>query len=207
MALFYTKDCSTGLTFISVGLLCTLALSTNLFLSQEAFATEGQPLEIIAQQTSGNTKPSPKATDSTSSNEIQKKIDEFNKQLKEFKENKIANLRGINQGFSITFIVVGIMATLIGTATGAVESQNPNVKKWTNLAIIGFGSVAVAAQSLNSAFPVTKRAGTYAEIESEITILEFKIKDVTNDSQMNEIKNEFYKLIKKSGELESGSST
>jgi hypothetical protein len=156
-------------------------------ISQEAFSTEGQPLEIIAQQTSGNTKPSPKATDSTSSNEIQKKIDEFNKQLKEFKENKIANLRGINQGFSITFIVVGIMATLIGTATGAVESQNQHVKHWTNLAII--------------------RAGTYAEIESDITILEFKIKDVTNDSQMNEIKNEFYKLIRKSGELESGSST
>jgi hypothetical protein len=89
MALFYTKDRSTRLTFVSAGLLCTLALSTNLFLSQKAFAAEGQSLEIIAQQTSGNTKSPPKATNSTSSNEIQKKIDEFNQELKEFKEKKL----------------------------------------------------------------------------------------------------------------------
>jgi hypothetical protein len=197
---------SIGLTFFSTGLLCTLALPTPLSLSQEVFTTEGQTFEeIIAQQTSGTLSPLPEPIDSPASKEIQEKSNEFKKELKDFKDKEITRLRGTNQRFSITFIVAGIVLTLITTALGAVESQNTHVLKWTKYAIVTIGACSAAFQALNSAFPVTRRAGVYATIGSEITILEFKINDVTNDVQLKEIKNEFYNLIRRAGEAESTS--
>jgi hypothetical protein len=195
-----------GLTFLSAGLLCTLTLSSLSPLSQEAFATEGQTFqEIIAQQTLGTPTPSLPPPVSLTSEEIQKKIDAFKKDLENFKKTEITRLRGTNQGFSITFIVAGITLTLLTTALGAVESQNEHAKKWTKFAIGWLGAAAVAFQALNSAFPVSRRAGEYAAIESEITILEFKINDVANENQLNSIKNEFYELIRQAGKAESGS--
>lgn len=198
------KPHSLRLAFVSAGFLFTIALPTPLSLSQEFLVTQVKTSkEIIVQDVQDNSETLSNTTDSLSSQGIQKKIAEFGENLRKYKEGEITRLNRTNRGFSIAFIVFGITLTSISTALGAVESQNVNVQQWTKFAIGLTGALAVAFQSLNSAFPVTRRAGEYAAIRAEITILEFKINDVRNESQLEILKNEFYDLIRRAGEAES----
>jgi hypothetical protein len=101
--------------------------------------------------------------------------------------DEVDSLRFKNQSFSISFIVAGITLTLITTSLEAVESQNADVKKWRKLAIVGLGAAAVAAQSLNAAFPVTKKAAEYVDIEWNLKLLENKLNTVTTENEFKEL--------------------
>lgn len=196
----HLKDRHKKTASFSTLLLLTVGLLIPITISQKALASYGQTYdEIIALQ-----EPDPKKQEAPKQvvSVDQDKLKKFTDQVKDYNNGKIAKLRGTNQGFSIAFIVAGITLTLVSTALGAVESQNPEVKKWTKFAIVGLGAGAVAAQALNSAFPVTKRAAVYAGTESELTILEFKAEDITTQDELNKSKEEFYNLIRGAGNAE-----
>jgi hypothetical protein len=116
---------------------------------------------------------------------------------------EITELRRTNQGFSIGFIVAGITLTLIATALGAVESQNADVKKWTKFAIVGLGACAVAAQSLNAAFPVTKKAAEFADIYWNLKSLQNDVENVTTEGELKQFSTQYSDLLKRAGRAES----
>lgn len=183
-------------------LIIILVQPAPLALGQEALApqeTTSKP--IITQKTQDGAE----ITNSSTRKNLKTKVDEFKHDLKVFKEDEINRLFRINRGFSVFFIVSGILLTFLSTVFGAVESQNKDVKKWTRIAIAAIGGMAVFFQALNSAFPVTRKAGAYAAIQAEINILEFKSSDVADDNQLQLLKEEFYKLIRQAGEAESSS--
>jgi len=180
--------------FLAIGPISTIELSHSAYAAYDQKHDE----MIVSQEQDPKNPDTPNQADSVAT-----KASKFAKQVQEYNNGKIAKLRGTNQGFSIAFIVTGITLTLVSTALGAVESQNPEVKKWTKFAIVGLGAGAVAAQALNSAFPVTKRAAIYAGTESELTILGFKAEDITTQDQLNKSKDEFYNLIRSAGNAES----
>lgn len=178
----------------------TVALPISIALSQKAFAATGSPnTENFAQPVPPQEKKEdPKAEDPANPESIAT----FTKNLDQYSKDKIAKLRSTNQAFSASFIVAGITLTLLSTVLGTVESQDKDVKKWTKYAIAGLGASAIAAQSLNSAFPVTKRAGAYAVIDSKITILKFKTQDIKTKDELKQAKDEFYGLILQAGNAE-----
>jgi hypothetical protein len=90
------------------------------------------------------------------------------------------------------------------TSLGAVESQNADVKKWTKFAIVGLGAAAVAAQSLNAAFPVTKRAAEYADIEWNLKSLENKLNNTATENELKQLITQYSELLERSGKAESG---
>lgn len=197
-----TNTRSLRLALIPFVLLTMLTLPTPLALGQEALV----PQETISKPViTQKTQDSAEITNSSTRKDLKTKVAEFKHDLKFFKEDEINRLFRINRGFSVFFIVSGILLTFLSTVFGAVESQNTDVKKWTRIAIVAIGGMAVFFQTLNSAFPVTRKAGAYAAIQAEINILEFKSSDVADDNQLQLIKEEFYKLIRQAGEAESSS--
>lgn len=189
-------------TLLSAAAICLFSTPISPALSQETPITQGSTTEQgQVQENQG----SPKPVRVVTGEELDKKTEDFLMELTKYKQDEVTRLRLTNQVFSVVFIVSGITLTFASTALGAVESQNTQVKKWTKVAIPIIGGLAVFFQALNSAFPVTKRAGEYALIKAKITVLEFKLMDVRNDSQLKDIKNEFYDLVEQSGQAESES--
>ncbi len=187
---------------ISLSAVMAVAVALLIYIapSQKSFAATGSPSnENISQPVPPQEKKEdPKAEDLAS----QESVATFAKNLDQYSTDKIAKLRSTNQAFSTSFIVAGITLTLLSTVLGTVESQDKNVKTWTKYAIAGLGAGAIAAQSLNSAFPVTKRAGAYAVIDSKITILKFKTQDIKTKGELKQAKDEFYGLILQAGNAE-----
>ena len=141
--------------------------------------------ELASQQAPPPAQPAPSTPASGSTAIDQAKLSALQERLKgSIDETK--ELRQTNQGFSIGFIVAGITLTLIATALGAVESQNADVKKWTKFAIVGLGACAVAAQSLNAAFPVTKKAAEFADIYWNLKSLQNEVDSVTTESELKQ---------------------
>jgi len=168
---------------------------------QRAIAAWGQPYnEIVAEQPQPPPQPGPitpgnKPVDPSKLEALRNMIIKST--------DDIDSLRFKNQSFSISFIVAGITLTLITTSLGAVESQNAEVKKWTKFAIVGLGAAAVAAQSLNAAFPVTKRAAEYVDIEWNLKSLENKLNMVTTENEFKELSAMYSELLERSGKAES----
>jgi hypothetical protein len=170
---------------------------------QTAIAAWGQPYnEIVAEQPPPQPAP-PTPTPSGDKPVDPIKLEALRKSVIKSAED-IDSLRFKNQAFSISFIVAGITLTLITTSLGAVESQNADVKKWTKFAIVGLGAAAVAAQSLNAAFPVTKRAAEYADIEWNLKSLENKLNNIATENELKPLITQYSDLLERSGKAESG---
>ena len=158
--------------------------------------------EIMAQQPQLMATPSPKPPSSQSEDINEKKILDLQASIQS-SLSKIESLYHTNQAFSITFIVTGITLTLIATSLGAVESQNAEVQRWTKFAIVGLGAAAVAAQSLNAAFPVTKKAAEFSDIYWNLKALQNDVDNVRTVDDYIPISNQYSELLKRVGKTES----
>jgi hypothetical protein len=168
-----------------------------------AVASWGQPsYALTSQQAPPPAQPAPSTPASESAAIDPAKLSALQERLKS-SVDEIKELRQTNQGFSIGFIVAGITLTLIATALGAVESQNADVKKWTKFAIVGLGACAVAAQSLNAAFPVTKKAAEFADIYWNLKSLQNEVDGVTTESELKQFSTQYSDLLKRAGKAES----
>ncbi len=192
-----TEAYAARLAVLSAAVLCIFSIPVPSAFGQDILTAQSLDSEEV-QEAQKNSEP----ISAASTENIQEKTANFAEQIEKYKKEEITRLRLTNQIFSIIFVVSGIMLTFASTALGAVESQNTQVQKRAKFTISILGGLAVFFQALNSAFPVTKRAGAYASIKSEITILEFKLSDVTDESQLQDIKDRFYKLIQQAGAAE-----
>lgn len=188
-----------GLVFVSTGLLCTTALPVSSSLGQEILVAQGGTTEeVIDQDPQDNLEPSPEATDA-SSQEIQEEKDRLMTAI-ESEEDDVNRLRRINQQWDIGFIVSGILLTLITTGLGAYESQENDVEKRMAFIILAIGALATSVQGLPNVFPVRARLNTFLELQSELTILKFRLNGVKDDKQLEaleEIEEELFEIVRK----------
>jgi hypothetical protein len=167
-----------------------------------AAASWGHPSYELAQQAPPPAQPAPSTPASQPAAINQARLSALQNRIKD-SVDEVTELRRTNQSFSIAFIVAGITLTLMATSLGAVESQNADVKKWTKFAIVGLGACAVAAQSLNAAFPVTRKAAEFADIYWNLKSLQNEVDSVTTDSELKQISTQYSELLKRAGKAES----
>jgi hypothetical protein len=94
--------------------------------------------------------------------------------------------------------------TLLTTVLGVVESDK--FKGWIKLGIGLSGGVAVASQSANSEFRVRRKAGEYTLVEAETIILAQQIPNASNETELEELRNIYYGLLRRTAEAEAASS-
>jgi hypothetical protein len=195
-----TVKCSSShrrLALIAVfSIACVLA-------GDRAVASWRQPYnEIVAQQAQSPASPCPSTPANASAPVDKQKLSILQGNVKTTLD-EVKSLYHTNRTFSISFIVTGITLTLIATSLGAVESQNTVVKRWTKFAIVGLGAAAVAAQSLNAAFPVARKAAEFSDIYWNLKALQNDVSDVTTQGDYTQKRCQYSELLRRAGKAES----
>jgi hypothetical protein len=132
-----------------------------------------------------------------------KKKENLGAEVRNFRSQRISKLRTINHWWNISLTVAGITFTLLTTVLGVVESDA--LKGWIKFGIGLSGAVAVAAQSANSEFRVRGKAGEYTLVEAEAIILEHQIPNAKNETELEELQNAYYSLLRRTAEAEASS--
>jgi hypothetical protein len=131
---------------------------------------------------------------------LNKRKENFKAEIRNFRNQKVSRLRIINHWWNISLTVAGITFTLLTTVLGVVE--NNALKGWIKFGIGLSGAVAVAAQSANSEFRVRGKAGEYTLVEAETIILEHQIPNAKNATELEELQNAYYSLLRRAAEAE-----
>jgi hypothetical protein len=184
------------------------------FFSHNAYALSGKPCVYpwscepeIAQQASSPGSPQasegPKAKppEATAEELFAKEQDRLSGNIGE-QRKYVTNLRQTNQAWNIAFVAIGVSATLLATALGAVGSASEKAKARTTITIAVIGAVAAAAQTIASKIPVAKRAGEYAKVQASLVSLEYKVKAAKTPDDLKAVQTELEKQITKMGEAE-----
>ncbi|HEY9697662.1 MAG TPA: hypothetical protein V6D10_10390 [Trichocoleus sp.] len=127
---------------------------------------------------------------------------DFQKAVHDFQEKRIRRLRRVNQGWNIGLTAAGITCTLLTTVLGVVDVNNDIVQGWIKVGTGTLGAVAVAAQSVANQFRLKGKAGDYTLIEAEATVLAYKVQDIKTETELQELQNDFYKLIREAAQAE-----
>jgi hypothetical protein len=190
------------------------------FFSHNAYALSGKPCVYpwscepeIAQQASSPGSPQasedpkakpPEATaeaKATAENLFTKEQDRLSGNIGE-QRKYVTNLRQTNQAWNIAFVAIGVSATLLATALGAVGSASEKAKARTTITIAVIGAVAAATQTIASKIPVAKRAGEYAKVQASLVSLEYRVKAAKTPDDLKAVQTELEKQITKMGEAE-----
>jgi hypothetical protein len=150
--------------------------------------------------TSSNLQPQAEETSPFSQEDLNKKKENFGAEVRSFRNQRISKLRTLNHWWNISLTVAGITFTLLTTVLGVVESDQ--FKGLIKLAIGVSGAAAVAAQSANSEFRVRKKAGEYNLVEAEAIILEHQIPHAKNETELEQLRNAYYSLLRRTAEAE-----
>ena len=134
---------------------------------------------------------------------LNKQKESFEAEVKFFRLSKISKLRVVNHWWNLSLTVAGISFTLLATVLGVVESNE--LKGWIKLGIGISGAVAVASQSANNEFRVRRKAGEYTLVEAEAIILEHQIPCAKDKSELEELRNAYYSLLRRTAEAEAKS--
>jgi hypothetical protein len=124
----------------------------------------------------------------------------FLQEVQDFRRKRVSRLRNINHWWNITLTVAGITLTAITTILGVIN--NEEYRDWVKFGIAFSGSVAVLSQSANKEFRVKGKAGRYAQVEADLLIIEHKVRNIDNDSELKQLYEEFYAAIDLVGEIE-----
>lgn len=138
-----------------------------------------------------------------SQEDMNKKKENLKAEVNNFRSQRISKVRAINHWWNVSLTVAGITLTLLTTVLGVVESET--FKGWIKFAIGLSGAAAVASQSANSEFRVRKKAGEYTLVEAEALILEHQVPHARNEVELDELRNAYYALLRRTAEAESSS--
>lgn len=132
--------------------------------------------------------------------EQQQRTQNLQTEVQKFLDGKIARLRKINHGWSISLTAAGITCTLLTTVLGVVDNHQFQglIKIGTGL----FGAAAVAAQSTANQFRLKGKAGKYRVIEAKGIVVAHKLRNVTDEVTLQELENQFYELIQEAAKTE-----
>lgn len=114
---------------------------------------------------------------------------------------KVERLRRVNQGWNIGLTVSGITCTLLTTTLGVIEV--PRLEWLVKVGVALTGAGAVAAQTASREFRVRGKAGEYAEIEAELSILKYKIPRVIDEPNLNNLEEQLHDLRRDIAGIES----
>jgi hypothetical protein len=192
-----------GSTFIAVS-----------FFSHNAYALSGKPCVYpwscepeIAQQASSpgspqaSEDPKAKPPKATAEELFAKEQDRLSSNIGE-QRKYVTNLCQTNQTWNIAFVAIGVSATLLATALGAVGSASEKARARTTITIAVIGAVAAAAQTIASKIPVAKRAGEYAKVQASLVSLEYKVKAAKTPDDLKAVQTELESQISKMGAAE-----
>jgi hypothetical protein len=153
--------------------------------------------------TSSNAQPQAEETSPFNQEDLNKKKENLKAEVTKFRSQRITKVRTINHWWNISLTVAGITLTLLTTVLGVVESDA--LKGWIKFAIGLSGASAVAAQSANSEFRVRRKAGEYRLVEAEAIILEHQIPHAKDETELEELRNSYYNLLRRAAEAEASS--
>lgn len=141
----------------------------------------------------------------TLNSEQTKRLEILQTEVKEFLGSKITKLRKINHGWHIGLTAAGITCTLLTTVLGVVDSDQFKglIQAGTGL----LGAAAVAAQSTATQFRLRGKAGEYKLIEAKSIVLAYKLRNVGDETALQELEKEFYFLIQEAAEIETRNAT
>jgi len=155
--------------------------------------------------TSSNSQPQTQKSYPLDQETLNKRKETFGEEVRNFRSQRISQLRAINHWWNISLTVAGITFTLLTTVLGVVDSDV--LKGWLKLGIGLSGAVAVAAQSANSEFRLRGKAGEYTLVEAEAIILEHQIPNAKNENELENLQNAYYSLLRRTAEAEASLSS
>lgn len=124
----------------------------------------------------------------------------FLQEVQEFRRKRVSKLRNINHWWNISLTVAGITLTALTTILGVINDDK--YRDWIKFGIAFSGSFAVLSQAANKEFRVKGKAGKYAQVESDLLIIEHKIKNIDSDEELKQLYADFYAAIKLVGDIE-----